>query len=305
MTQASLLAATDSIEALARGSRVGRLLARPGRYVRTMWHRELTYRRTREEWSVRCETAFGDEMRLRLPASADIYLTGGKSHDSELRLARFLIRHLGRGDGLADVGAHYGYFALLGARLVGPEGYVLALEAAPRTYDTLAENVAHLPQVEARHAAAAAAPGRMTFYEFPAHLSEYNSFDAAQFEQHAWYARHPPRPVEVACVALGEVLAQAPRPVSVVKIDVEGAEALVVAGSMGYLRAAAPTVVMEYLSEDRGNAPHREAAAALAGLGYRPHVIEADGRLAPVFDIEAQLRALGTDSDNIAFAKTP
>ena len=298
-----LLRQLAAVERLGQASRLTRLLRHPLRYARTMWHREVTYPRTRTEWVAACRTAFGDRMHLRLPAGADVFLTGGKTHDSEVRLARFLIARLRPGDGLADVGAHFGYFTLLAARLVGPHGYVLALEAAPRTYATLADNVDHLPQVDARHAAAAAAPGRMRFHEFPARYSEYNSFDVSQFEREPWFGSHPPRVVDVATVALGEVLAQAARPISVIKVDVEGAEDVVVAGARDYLRAASPIVVLEYLGPARGNAPHRAAAAELHALGYAPHAITAAGTLAPVGDVEAHLARAGADSDNIAFAR--
>ena len=308
MDKPALLAATYAVEALAHGAPARRLLARPLRYLTAIGHRELVYRATKQPLSVTATTAFGDDMRLLLPASTDIYLTGGKSHDSELRLARLMIERLRPGDTFVDVGAHYGYFSLLAARLVGDGGHVFAFEAAPRTHAVLADNVRARQTIEVVHAAASDAPGRLTFHEFPTYYSEYNTFDVSQFEGEAWFAANPPRRLEVEAVTLAGVLAKAPRaaPARLIKIDVEGAEALVIGGARGYLRAHAPIVVMEYLSPARGNASHREATGMLRALGYYPRAIGGGGSLVmmDVDGIEPYLAARGEDSVNVAFVKS-
>ena len=306
--RAALHAAVNRIESLAAAPRARRLLARPLRYVSAVAHRELVYRAAARPWPVEVTTVFGDRMRLLLPSSTDIFLTGGKSHDSELRLARLLIEWLRPGDTFVDVGAHYGYFSLLAARLVGDGGHVLALEAAPNTVEVLRHNVRARGTVDVIHAAVADAPGKLKFFEFPAYASEHNSVDVMQFRGEDWLASNAPREIEVAAVTLDEVLANAATyaPARVIKIDVEGAEALVIAGAREYLSQHAPVVVMEYLSEERGNAPHREAARMLRELGYYPRAIGSSGSLVlmDVDGIEPYLRARGEDSVNIAFAKT-
>ena len=74
-------------------------------------------------------------------------------------LTAYMLRSLLPGDTLVDVGANTGYFALLGAALVGSTGRVVAVEACPRTHErllaNLALNPAHRPVVTAVHAAAA------------------------------------------------------------------------------------------------------------------------------------------------------
>ena len=84
-------------------------------------------------------------------------------------LTAYMLRSLLPGDTLVDVGANTGYFALLGAALVGSTGRVVAVEACPRTHErllaNLALNPAHRPVVTAVHAAAAAAEGELTLYQ--------------------------------------------------------------------------------------------------------------------------------------------
>ena len=57
-------------------------------------------------------------------------------------LTAYMLRSLLPGDTLVDVGANTGYFALLGAALVGSTGRVVAVEACPRTHERLLANLA-------------------------------------------------------------------------------------------------------------------------------------------------------------------
>lgn len=85
-------------------------------------------------------------------------------------LTAYMLRALMPGDTLVDVGANTGYFALLGAALVGSRGRVVAVEACPRTHERLLTNVALNPElspvVSAVHnAAAAEAEDELTLYQ--------------------------------------------------------------------------------------------------------------------------------------------
>lgn len=292
--------ALAEVGALARTSRLGRLAARPQAYLTALAHRTLAYRATGRPLPSRARTFFGHEMHLDLPAGTDIYLTGGKSHDSELRLARYLLRAVAPGATVFDVGAHVGFFTLLAAELVGPAGQVQALEAAPGTYATLAKNVAGVPQAHAHALAAAAAPGKLTFYTFDALHSEYNGLDVGQHREAAWFGRRPPRAITVEATSL-DVFAEARGLTpALIKIDVEGAEATVIEGGRALLSRSKPIMVMEVLPAGGGEGPHARAAAQLAELGYEAYRITASGHLAGVGDAVEFVRANG-ESDNVVF----
>ena len=129
----SFLRQLAHVEKLAASSRWHRLLHAPGRYIYAIGFRTLVYARTRRGVFRQVNTFFGVPMQVVLPAGTDLYLTGGKTHDSEIRLARLLLETLRPGDDFVDVGAHFGYFALLAAQLVGPTGRVRAYEASAST----------------------------------------------------------------------------------------------------------------------------------------------------------------------------
>jgi FkbM family methyltransferase len=56
-------------------------------------------------------------------------------------ISSWLTGHLRRGDVVLDIGANIGYFSLLSASLVGPEGRVLAFEPVPSIAALLEDNI--------------------------------------------------------------------------------------------------------------------------------------------------------------------
>jgi FkbM family methyltransferase len=300
---ADLLLQLQRVERLATAPKLMRLLRMPGRYLYAIGFRLLRYRVTKRGVAQQAQTFFGTPMTVVLPAGTDIYLTGGKTHDSEVRLARFLIQHLPPGGVFADVGAHFGYFSLLAARLVGAQGQVVSFEASATTHAVLATNVAAVPVIQAHHRAVSNRQELVSFYEFPVLYNEFNSLDVKQFAEEKWYGEFKPTKIEVLAVTLSEFFTAAARLPDIIKIDVEGAEYKVIQGASALLSRSAPAVVLEYLEPKRHNTEHQQAAALLRSLGYHTHRIGSEGELIACPDLDAYLQAEQIDSDNFVFMK--
>ncbi len=304
LMESVLSQALDRVQSAAAGGFWRRLFFAKGRYLRAMWFNKISYPRHKQPLYAKATTFWGGEMELMLPAGTDIYLLGGKSHESELRLARYMLAHLGTGDTFLDIGAHLGYFSLLAAHLVGQSGRVVAVEAATSTFAVLQRNFSSVQQAEALHACIAAQEGERIFYEFPPLYSEYNTLSAEQFDSSHWRVDNPPTATPVAALSISALCTKRQLQPRLIKIDVEGGEEEAIAGSLDWLRsldpAARPVFMLEYLSQERQNAPHRAAVLMLQQLGYKLHTLQADGSTQPCDDIEAYLRAQQIDSDNIA-----
>lgn len=298
-----MLQALDKAAQLAAASRWERLWASPLRYLEAILFREVVFKRTRKERGVWCRTFFGAPMRLLLPSGTDIYLTGAKTHPSEIRLARFLIQRLREGDVFVDIGAHYGYFSLLASALVGSSGKVVAFEAAPATFPVLKTNTRGATNVSAHHLALSDSDALLSFYEFPNLYSEYNTFDISQFEGEKWFARYAPKMVKIPAVRLDTFLAETGVRPTMLKIDVEGAEDKVVLGAQTSLAAQAPVVILEYVSQQRGAAAHQRAEEILRTLGYQALCIDETGALQALDNIADYLAENHLDSDNIVFVR--
>jgi FkbM family methyltransferase len=299
-----MLDALDQLSRLAHGSKFRRLRHRPLRYLQGQFYQHVIYPRTRKGKLVQVETFFGATMLVVLPAGMDLYLIGGKSHDSEIRLARLMTKRLAAGDTVVDIGAHFGYFSLLAAQLVGESGRVISIEASEAMHSVLDHNAKAYPQIHTHHLACSDREATLTFYEFPVLYSEYNTLFPQQFEGAKWLTNNPPKAVEVAGQPLDKLLSKPKVTPTFIKIDVEGAEQQVINGMTDLLRRGERVLIaMEFLQAQRGNQPHVAAATQLIAAGYQAHLIDAQGDLQPttLSDIDDQLLALELDSDNVVF----
>ncbi|MCU0345770.1 MAG: FkbM family methyltransferase [Saprospiraceae bacterium] len=289
------------IERLARGSIFDRLLSDPLRYVAAIGFWRFIYPMTKKGKFAQARTFFGADMEVILPSATEIYLFGAKTHDSEIRLARFLMKNLKSGDTFCDVGAHFGYFSLLASQIVGTGGRVISFEASKSTFGILQKNTHAHPNVTPVHRAASDEDKTLVFNEFPPLYSEYNSL--VPEADAAWMKGNPARPIEVQGVRLSDFFETNKLKPGHIKIDVEGAEPQVLAGLRGHLEVDSPVIIMEYLISSGQSEAHRVAAGFLQKAGYQSFTIKNDGSLGACPDIEMAMKEIGLDSDNIVFRR--
>lgn len=302
----TLLKKLNKVEILAKGNKVKRLLNNPLKYLYAIGYKSFVYPKKQREQTITTTLFTGRTIKIKLPASTDIYLTGGKTHDSEIRLAKFLIKNLKEGNTFWDIGAHYGYFSILASDLIGKSGKIIAIEAAPKTFRILNENAEQCGNIIALNKAVSQHVGSITFYELPNLYSEYNTTQIAQFEQEEWFQKIKVNKQEIPSINLDELRKQTNTEPNIIKIDVEGEELSVIKGGQQLLQNSntKPLIIMEYLEAKRNNEAHIASAKHLEGINYLPHIITAEGKLEPVNDIEAHLNKNHLESDNIVFVPT-
>jgi FkbM family methyltransferase len=303
MTKNSLNSKIAVVERIAKMSKIGRLLNNPYRYISSMLFREFIYPRRKKEKTVDCKLFTGKPMKIALPASMDIYLTGGKSHISEIRLAKFLISQLKPDSRFLDIGAHYGYFTLIATAILDDRGEIYAYEPAKSSYRLLKANTERMENVKTFPLAVSNSDQDKQFYEFSNLHSEYNSMDIAQFEHEHWYQQNKPEVVTVKATTIDTITQSSGFKPDMIKIDVEGAEHEVIEGGIRYFQANAPQIIMEYLAPDRKNDTHKIAFDRLLGLGYRSYRIGDQGELIPITEVDRYLIDEHLESDNIVFSK--
>jgi FkbM family methyltransferase len=181
-----------------------------------------------------------------------IYATG-RYEESTVGL---MTRLLAPGDCFVDVGANVGYLTLVAARLVGPTGSVVAFEPLPTARAWLERNASlnRLSHVSIRSEAACDRTSTAVLTIGPLHHTSTSSLIA-----------NPAGSGEalVPCVRLDDVFAETPR-VRLIKIDVEGAEHLVVEGASRLLDVHSPDIIVEL------NGPEVGEALRLRGyIGFR------------------------------------
>lgn len=303
MSKKHLFAQLEKVEKIASASKFRRMLMNPYKYFSAIFFRKFVYPKTKKEKSVHSSAFFDIEMQIRLPSSTDIYLTGGKSHDSEIRLARFLINQLDINDTFIDVGAHYGYFTLLASKLVGESGKVYAFEASPTTFNVLTLNQQNHKNIQCYNLAVSDENDFLSFYEFPNLYSEYNSLDIEQFKNEDWYSEFKPKAIKIKSIILDDFLNSENVNPKIIKIDVEGAEFKVINGLKQYLIKHSPIIIIEFLSEERGNNEHVKAKTLLESLDYKSCIIEKSGTLKYTNAIAQHIDQHGLESENVVFIK--
>ena len=310
--------ALKKVENLAHRTRFGRFAFAPHRYIYAQFIQQIWFPLTRRGVAAEAKTFFGTPLSMLLPSATDIYLTGGKTHDSEIRLAQFLLNTLGSPNAdtsklntthhtphprnFIDIGAHIGYFTALAAHLVGENGKVVSVEAAKGTFQMLLKNVQKMPNVTPIHAAATADDGQLlTFYEFPILYSEYNTMHVEQYENDRFFKKFKPEKVEVIGITVDSLVKQFNLVNPLIKIDAEGAEAEVVAGIAQTMREQSPIIIIEYLRHR--NTSHKAAFGLLTSANFLPFSIENGGILRGIESATAYFERTGLDSDNFVFIK--
>jgi FkbM family methyltransferase len=226
---------------------VGRLWNRPdfrrnpvqalGR--RVLWRARWAYRS--EPWWL--SLANGGKILVPKGGSgALIYYLGS----SEPETAQFLLRFLRLGMVFWDVGAHIGEFSLLASRQVGETGRVDAFEPHPRLGDLIRRTIEanQVANMEVHSHAVTDRPGAAEFV-----LDTEPSTSHLRVTQEETKAPS----VSVSTLPLSDFHRTCARTPHLVKVDVEGAEKMVLGGAQSLLRLSpetAPVWIMEFAPEN-------------------------------------------------------
>jgi FkbM family methyltransferase len=255
--------------------------------MRIHWTRSIPTKREVRVVSI----ATGAKILIRLvPGQDQIYYFG----TYEPATTAALMELTRPGDVIIDIGASIGYFSILCASL-GAE--VHAFEPEPESADQL-ERSLQLNRFESRlvvnRLAVADRRGSLPLHRSPGGAQTGNS----SLLPLAHLSNGPAFSVEAETLDQ-YVEARQLRKVRTLKIDVEGAENLVLAGASGLLdsQRRPDVIVCETWSSD-GGVGRRKIVDHLAGAGYRPYVHDAH-RLVQL--TEFSLGVLPSGDENIVF----
>jgi FkbM family methyltransferase len=185
------------------------------------------------------------------------YVNGYWTGIYEIDLRQALARELKKGDVFYDLGANAGFFSLLAAKLIGPEGRVFAFEPLPENIESVREQIFinSLDFCELIPKAVSDRSGTIAFAAaHHASMGKINGGDDKAVK----------KILTVETVSLDEFVRNHPHP-DFIKIDVEGAEADVLTGAGTLLRSkGAPSLLIELHGRDKA----RKIEAILDSCGY-------------------------------------
>jgi FkbM family methyltransferase len=168
-----------------------------------------------------------------------------------------------------DIGANVGHFTLVAAQRVRPSGRLWPCSPIPRWRNSFAKNIARsgLSNVAVVEAACSGANERRSFY-----LADASGIGTTGGSSFSGQNAETDTCVEVACLTVDQLVeSTSSTRVGLVKIDVEGAEMMVLGGMTGTLTRFRPRLIIEIHPkklESFGTKPG-EVVGFIEGLGYR------------------------------------
>jgi len=227
------------------------------------------------------------------------YATNRVHEESTTAIFRRIVR---KGDVVVDLGANIGYFTLLAARLVGKKGMVYAFEPEPRNYGYLVRNIElnRYDNVIALQKAVADRPGVVKLFICPydtGHhtIQKYDGIRAYRPD----YVYERKDFVEVEQLCLDDFFRDVTIPVNVIKMDIEGAEMLALAGMEQVIRRSKRLkMLVEFfplLIREMGQSPEEFILRLLEDFRFRIFVVGQDYSMRCRSLTEGQLRIRSVD----------
>lgn len=166
--------------------------------------------------------------------------------ESEWPLSAVARALVAAGDTVVDVGANMGYLTGMFARWVGPSGRVVSMEPVPETFAMLQAAVTAngLTRVTCIQAAASDTPGEGTM-RIPRFDHGEDNLYGASLDTVPSDADDSLRTVKVQRRTVDEVVGGDADRVTLVKVDVEGHEAVAVRGANRLVETVAPAWIVE------------------------------------------------------------
>jgi FkbM family methyltransferase len=254
-------------------------------------------------------TSTGDVFKVDLASFLEWQLWAFGSYERHIaELFSYLIR---AGDSAIDVGANVGVHAIRLAKLAGPSGTVIAIEPDREMAHRATENVElnGITNVHVLHAAASDRAGDSV------HLYRSKSRDSNRGRGSLLKHAHLTGQTEqVETVTIDQI---ASGPIALVKIDVEGHEAAVVAGAAQTIAEYSPAIVFEYapdLLAEPTHSPYEQLGDAgyeMFRIDWRRNRVTGRGtlelkRLFALPDVGADLLAVSpSDATKVSSLITP
>lgn len=201
-------------------------------------------------------------------------------------VTRAVLRLVRPGQHVVEVGANVGWFSLLFASHVAPNGSVTAFDANPRMVALLRHTLAangYAAAVRVVPLAVTERPGRATLHRLQRQQGSSSLYGFTAADLAAWDDQA--MPLDVEATSLDAFFGSDGPPPDLIKIDAEGAEPAILAGAQRLLeRAPRVQLVLEFRPENLTRAGHDPQAflTSLLRLGFRLHVITPRGRCRPV-----------------------
>lgn len=242
---------------------------------------------------------FGGLKRVTLYSGKDEFkrswcAKGFLCSSEEVKLTKFFVKNLKEKDIFYDLGANYGFYTFLALEFCKE---VHSFEPNPAVYSVLKENLKNESKVFLNKVAVSNQNGiTKMFLDKKGSGSSTILFEQFLKKREIFNEKH----IEVKTITLDEYI-KTRLPPTIIKMDVEGAESLVIEGGRNLFLKYNPIIAMEIWGINNNQEISMKAINMLKNLGYKNYAIKEDGSL---FEIrEIFYKELKEEFVNIIFQK--
>jgi FkbM family methyltransferase len=222
------------------------------------------------------QTFFGKT--LTLPghdANARIIRSYGTLYPEEDALIRFIISELRADSIFYDIGANYGFYTALAQEII-TSGEIHVFEPSPRVFPYLSQLESSTPKTVMNKVALADATEERSLYECSDDNASGQSTLIAEVAKREHEGAHQVAKVQTTTL---DDYCKTHKVPTIIKLDVEGGETLVLSGARNTLQTHAPIIMVELWSGVEGVAYSKNVLETLSSMGYEPHRLKEDGTI--------------------------
>jgi FkbM family methyltransferase len=223
-------------------------------------------------FKIKYKTFWGDKLSFYLPEGYAILAYGF----FEPNLTNFFVRFLKEDDIFLDIGAHVGYYSSLGSRLVGKNGQVHSFEPTPRTFKSLEQNTSNKNNVTINNRAVMDSETEIEFSDYGPKYSAFNSFKNREVS----YLSQPVK-IKIKTVSIDKYCYEKSITPTLIKIDAEGAEHIILKAMENVLENIRPIITIEVAGGDEWVENRHSSVQTLTDNNYLPYEATLEGYLTP------------------------
>jgi FkbM family methyltransferase len=226
----------------------------------------------------RAKLFWGKEIKFLITKKLPFFaVTGILPGIEEYKLTKFLIKNLKENDIFYDIGANYGFYTYLALEFCKE---VHSFEPIPDIINNLKINLINFNNIFLNNLAVSNKNSKIKLYSPKIEKHFFDSRGSSTIieealDQHYYKFLNY---IEVQTTTLDDYLKNH-KPPTVIKMDVEGAEKLVIEGGMNFFKNNAPIIAMEVWPKNNNSEISMQAVNLLRNLGYKSFYIDFDGNL--------------------------
>lgn len=188
----------------------------------------------------------------------------------EFYLTKFFIKNLKDNDIFYDIGANYGFYTYLSLEFCKE---VHSFEPLPTVFKELENNLSTVNKVFLNNVAISNINGLINLYlSVSSDVSTINE-EILEITPYKYFDK-----VKVKAITLDEYINNHSKP-TVIKMDAEGAESMIIEGARQFLKNNSPIITMEVWSGENGKNISMRSVEMLRNLGFQSYYIDSQGEL--------------------------